>query len=263
MSNILIIEDDSTISEVIELILTGEGHTCRIAPSGTEGLEEVRKKEPDIITLDVMLGEDETGIEVCRKIRHEYAQKIGIIVITAKGGGYNEAISLESGCDYFIEKPFDPELLKIYVRNLAARIKRIRNEAIEDASKKVEMEDKAEGKTENKKEGQEEKILTKHFSIDLVRNKISAFNISATEKEKELDMTEQEMKVLAFLIKSGKDLSRKEILVGVWGAAQYNERIVDKQVCSIRGKINKAYGKEMKFIVTKSGYGYRFVDGDE
>lgn len=268
MSNVLIIEDDPNIYEVIELILSGEGHSCRVAPSGTQGLQEIEKLEPDIITLDLMLGEDETGLEVCKKIRRKYAQKIGIIIITAKSGGYTNAIAISNGADYFIEKPFDPELLKIYVRNLADRIKDIRAEAIQGASSKQEHELRREEKTDDKKQGEEktgqnveeEIIVTKHLSIDLTRNKVFALNVSEREKKKEIDMTEQTMRVLAFLIKNKKDLSRKEIMKGGWKEPQYNERLVDKHVCLIRRKINEAYGREMELIVTVSGYGYRFVD---
>lgn len=255
MSNVLIIEDDPDISHVIELVLTGDGHNCRVANNGTKGLQEIKLKEPDIITLDVMLGEDETGMDYCKKIRHEYAQSIGILMITAKGGGYNEAMGFDSGCDCYIEKPFDPELLKVKVRNLGNRIKRIRNEVMRSLSGEKETE------------GSCKTILeSSHLILDLARNKVQARGVSTEKKDKELDLTEfelteMEMRVLAFLMQKEETLTRRQIMSGVWGTTQYvDERTVDKQVWAIRAKINKVFGRKMEIIITKHGSGYRFVD---
>lgn len=242
MSNILIIEDDNDISEVLELILTAEGHHCRRASNGTKGLEETEKEEPDLITLDIMLGEDETGLDVCKKIRQRFSQTIVIVAITAKVDKITRVLASEHRVDCFIEKPFDADVLKAYVKNLPQRIKEITGEVTKKTSKK----ENGEG------------IYLKFLSVDPTRKKVYAN--SKGGRSTELRLTQKEVNVLTLLIQKRIALSRKEILRGAWGTNEnIDPRNVDKQICSIRNKINKAYGEEVELILTEEG-GYRYLE---
>ncbi len=250
MSQILIIEDDPNISEIIKMTLEDDGHECRTAKNGKEGLEAIKRREPDLITLDIMLGDDETGTDICKTIRHEYARRIGILMLTAKSGNYNEAIGVDSGCDVYMEKPFDPELLKIRVRGLARRIKEIRLEAITEAAVVPERQPK------------KDKIVTSHLTIDLDRRRVWAVN-TPNNGTIEAKLTDMEFKVLVCLVEQeGRIVTRKKILQNVWKTSYINDRLVDRQVCSVRKKINDLYGKDMEMILTVQGEGYKFVDDE-
>jgi DNA-binding response OmpR family regulator len=249
MSNILIIEDDPAISEVLELILTTDGHHCRRASNGTKGLEETEKQVPDLITLDIMLGEDRTGLDICKEIRDRYPKKIIIFAITAKGDKCTRTLASEHGVDLFIEKPFDADLLRVYARTLPKRIKEITGDGAKPGEKK---EDEA-------------KINSKFLTLDLARKKVYANTSSTSGKgtKKEFKVSDKEMSVLSLLIEKGITLSRREILREVWETDEnIDPRNVDKQVWAIRRKINKAYGEKVELIVTQpGGYGYvAFVD---
>jgi DNA-binding response OmpR family regulator len=251
MSNILIIEDDENISEVLDLILTAEGHHCRRAKNGTKGLEEIEKEEPDIITLDLMLGEDDTGIDICRKIRERYSQRIVIIVITAKGDKITKALASEHRVDWFLEKPFDADLLKTYVRNLSRRIQEITKEAIKSISEELKAHQNEEKKTE-------QGVITSGFlTLDLVRNRLYA--VVPGRGTIEIKVTEQEVKVLNILLSRREEtVTRKELLKEAWGTvSNVQRRNVDKQICTIRKKLDDAYGRKTNMIITKTqGYSY-------
>ncbi|HAA28615.1 MAG TPA: hypothetical protein DCE56_14175 [Cyanobacteria bacterium UBA8553] len=146
-----------------------------------------------------------------------------------------------------MEKPFDPELLKIRVRGLARRIKEIRLEALAEATGVQESQPK------------KEKILTSHLTIDLDRRRVWLVN-TPNNGTVEAKLRDMEFKVLVYLVEQeGRIVTRKEILQNVWKTSHISDRLVDRQVCSIRKKINDLYGKDMEIILTVQGEGYKFV----
>lgn len=103
---ILVVDDDLDILEIIGLILESEGYEVELMSNGQEIFEHITQFSPDLIILDVMLGNMD-GREICNNIKNTRGTlHIPIIMISAT---HNMAESLRKNCqpDDFLEKPFD------------------------------------------------------------------------------------------------------------------------------------------------------------
>jgi DNA-binding response OmpR family regulator len=114
-ADILIIDDDTRLSAMVADYLKSAGYQVRAAPSGERGLQEIARKAPDAVILDVMLP-DFDGFEVCRRIRA--STMLPVLMLTARGDETDRVVGLELGADDYLPKPFSP-------RELAARLKAI------------------------------------------------------------------------------------------------------------------------------------------
>ena len=112
LANILIVEDDSTIRAILQMMLRNAGFThVKTAARGDEGLEAIRRDPPRLVLLDLMLpGLD--GLAVCRRVREtpELAD-VRIIMLTAKSENEDVVRGLELGADDYVTKPFSREVL--------------------------------------------------------------------------------------------------------------------------------------------------------
>jgi DNA-binding NtrC family response regulator len=105
MSNILIVDDEESICWGLSRLLSGEGHTVRVASSAEEALENVPQAKPDLVVLDVRLpGMD--GLSAMGKFR-ELAGPVPIVVITAFGSLNTAVAALGEGAFDYLPKPFD------------------------------------------------------------------------------------------------------------------------------------------------------------
>jgi two-component system, OmpR family, response regulator MtrA len=110
---VLVVDDDSSLSEMLTIVLRGEGFESRVCSTGERALGAVREFRPDIVLLDLMLpGKD--GVDVCREIRSESG--VPIIMLTAKNDTVDIVVGLESGADDYVVKPFKPKELVARVR---------------------------------------------------------------------------------------------------------------------------------------------------
>ena len=110
--NILIVEDDSTIRTILQMLLRSEGFThVRSAARGDEGLEAIRREPPQLVLLDLMLpGID--GLTQCRRVREDPTlADVRIIMLTAKSEDEDVVRGLELGADDYVTKPFSREVL--------------------------------------------------------------------------------------------------------------------------------------------------------
>lgn len=109
MRKILIVDDDPLIRLLIEEILAdfkAKGIQISSADNGRTALELIKREEPDIIFLDVMLPQM-NGFEVCNIIKNDLSLKhLYIIMLTAKGQEIDKKKAHEYGADYYITKPF-------------------------------------------------------------------------------------------------------------------------------------------------------------
>ncbi|MBQ5739240.1 MAG: response regulator transcription factor, partial [Oscillospiraceae bacterium] len=130
--DILVVEDDSNISQLIRLYLEKEGFGVRLAADGGKAIEEFSAKEPDLILLDVMLPVMD-GWGVCTKVRE--TSKCPIIMLTAKGEVSDRIHGLELGADDYLVKPFE-------MKELIARINAVlrRTEIPEDTKKRLSFD---------------------------------------------------------------------------------------------------------------------------
>ena len=111
---VLVVEDDREINELVCAYAQIAGFGSRSALNGSDALEQVRRRAPSLIVLDLMLP-DLDGFEVCRRVRAE-AQATGkpipvIIILTAMDGERSRQKGFECGAVDYLTKPFDPDKL--------------------------------------------------------------------------------------------------------------------------------------------------------
>ena len=116
---ILIVEDESQVARLIELELSYEGYQVEIANTGKEALDKVEEFKPDLIILDWILPEID-GLEVTRRIRSD-GNEVPLIVLTGKNALSDKVISLDSGADDYLTKPFATEELLARIRAIIRR----------------------------------------------------------------------------------------------------------------------------------------------
>jgi two-component system response regulator MtrA len=115
---VLVVDDDTALSEMLGIVLRGEGFEPSFCADGDKALAAFRETKPDLVLLDLMLpGRD--GIDVCRQIRAESG--VPIVMLTAKSDTVDVVVGLESGADDYVIKPFKPKELVALVR---ARLRR-------------------------------------------------------------------------------------------------------------------------------------------
>ncbi|MCO1335057.1 response regulator transcription factor [Microbulbifer sp. OS29] len=130
MSRILLIDDDTELTDLLKEYLTGEGFDVTAANDGGRGLELAQSQSFDALVLDVMLPVH-NGFEVLRKLREE-ACSLPVLMLTAKGDTVDRIVGLEMGADDYLPKPCNP-------RELAARLRavlrrgRVENEQGDDS----------------------------------------------------------------------------------------------------------------------------------
>lgn len=116
---VLIVEDETQVARLIELELNYEGYQVEIANDGKEALSKVEDFKPDLIVLDWMLPEMD-GLEVTRRIRSD-GNDVPVIVLTGKDALSDKVISLDSGADDYLTKPFATEELLARIRAVIRR----------------------------------------------------------------------------------------------------------------------------------------------
>lgn len=224
MTKILVIEDETVVSETLADNLRAESFDVLTARDGVEGLRLAREQTPDLLILDLMLPEMD-GLSVCRILRKE--SDVPIIMLTARGTEMDKIVGLETGADDYVVKPFSFGELLARVR---ANLRRV------DA-------DTRQVRT---------RLQSDDLQLDLIARK-------AYLGENELRMTHKEFELLTELMRNkGAVLSRDLILTKVWGYDYVgNSHTVDVHIRWLREKIEETPSKP-KRITTVRGIGYRF-----
>ena len=119
---LVIIEDDSAIRRVLELLLKGAGYESVLSSGrGDEGLELVKREKPNLVLLDLMLP-GLGGIEICRRLKSAVETvRIPIIMLTAKTEEEDIIQGLDAGADDYVTKPFSKEVLLARIRAVLRR----------------------------------------------------------------------------------------------------------------------------------------------
>ncbi len=115
---VLAIDDDTAMTELLTLLLQTHSFEITTANSGQEGIALLKKKNPDIVLLDLMMpGMD--GWEVCKQIRS--FSNIPIVVLSALNNPGMVASALDAGADDYLIKPVPSSILVAHLKNLARR----------------------------------------------------------------------------------------------------------------------------------------------
>ncbi len=117
-SRILIVDDDASARQTLEVLLSTEGYAIHFAETGAQALREAATWQPDVILCDVMMPEMD-GFEFCRRVRADATlQAVPIILLTALDDRQSRLIGLEAGADDFLTKPYDSFELRVRLRTI-------------------------------------------------------------------------------------------------------------------------------------------------
>lgn len=228
--NVLVVDDEKLIVKGIRFSLEQDGMNVDCAYDGEEALEAAKKKEYDVVLLDVMLPKLD-GFQVCQQIR-EFSQ-MPIIMLTAKGDDMDKILGLEYGADDYITKPFN-------ILEVKARIKAIMRRSGNNKKAKDEEESKT--------------VSYGQLKVDCESRRVYIAN-------KEVNLTAKEFDLLELLMMNkNKVYSRENLLNTVWGFDYPGDvRTVDVHIRRLREKI-ETNPSEPQYIHTKWGVGYFFQD---
>ncbi|MCX6433434.1 MAG: MtrAB system response regulator MtrA, partial [Actinobacteria bacterium] len=213
-------DDDAALSEMLGIVLRGEGFEPVFCADGSEALNAFRESRPDLVLLDLMLpGRD--GIDVCRAIRAESGTPI--VMLTAKSDTVDIVVGLESGADDYIVKPFKPKELVVRIR---ARIRR---------------NDDAPAQT----------ILVGDLEVDVTGHTVKRGG-------EVLSLTPLEFDLLVCLArKPGQVFTREVLLQEVWGYRHAADtRLVNVHVQRLRAKVERD-PEHPDIVLTVRGVGYK------
>lgn len=224
MHKILLVDDERSILDLLEMILKREQFQVATATDGKSAMALFDSFDPDLVLLDLMLP-DANGHDLCREMTKK--RKVPIIMLTAKNDIVDKVLGLELGADDYITKPFD-------TRELVARIKAV--------LRRLE-----------KNEATDRKVLS---HLDLV---VDLENRTVTKAGKPIELSLKEYKLLELLIKNPRKVfGREELLQRVWGYDLMGDtRAVDICITRLRKKIEDD-SSNPKHILTVYGFGYRF-----
>ena len=104
MKNVLVIEDDKTISDLINIHLKDMGCTVTRVYDGKDGLKDAVNNNYDLIVLDIMLPNLD-GLEICKELRKQ-ENYTPVLMLTAKSEEFDKVLGLELGADDYLTKPF-------------------------------------------------------------------------------------------------------------------------------------------------------------
>lgn len=219
---LLMIDDDTSLDELLAEYFARFGHELRWAPTAAEGRYRLRSDAPDLLILDVMLP-DADGMELCREIRR--TSDLPIVMLTARGDVPDRVLGLEYGADDYVPKPFEPRELVARVETLMRRSRRPRARSLRAGGLVLEPETRR-----------------------------------ATLGGAELALTTTEFELLRILMTSrGRVLSRDRLLQDLRGLdADAYDRSIDMLVSRLRKKLGDD-SRSPRFVKTVRGAGYQFV----
>ncbi|GKS11766.1 DNA-binding response regulator [Paenibacillus chitinolyticus] len=225
-ASVLIIDDEPEIRDIVQIFLKNEGYEVMEAEDGAAGLELLRKKEFDLIILDVMMPRLD-GIQACMQIRQ--TRNTPIIMLSAKNEDMDKILGLTSGADDYLSKPFNPLEL---VARVKSQLRRVRMSETQDKRQPLEL------------------------SIgDLVLN-IPRHQV--TIKGKDISLTPLEFDILELLATHrGHVFSVDKIYETIWkDPALQSDKTVMVHIRNLREKL-KDNPREPKYIKTVWGVGYK------
>ncbi|NVJ53941.1 MAG: response regulator transcription factor [Campylobacteraceae bacterium] len=221
--NILIIEDEEPIVNLIKNRLDSEIYDVDIALDGQSALQQVEKKEYDLVTLDIMLPQID-GFTLCDSIR-KHSKKTLIIMISALDTEEFKTKGYDYGIDDYIAKPFSAKELSLKIKSLLKRRDELTMTKEEEKTSILFINDEAK-----------EVFINKHI----------------------VDFTPSEYFILSvFTSNKNRVYSRQELAQLIYDnyLGEIDERGIDSHICNIRKKISFHHDKNI--IKTIRGVGYK------
>jgi len=225
---ILLVEDETSITEPLAEALGREGFDTEVAGTVAEALELARHS-PDLVLLDVMLP-DGSGFEVCRELRR--TSRVPIIMLTARSEEADRVVGLELGADDYVVKPFS-------AREVIARIRAVLR------------------RTEAPRPANEGPLRLGELRLDPSRREV-------TLRGEPLELSRKEFELLQLLMQNaGAVVTREQLIDEVWDTNWFGStKTLDVHVSGIRRKLGDDPSSP-RYLHTVRGVGFRFSGPDE
>ncbi|NFT97305.1 response regulator transcription factor [Clostridium botulinum] len=219
MYKIMIVEDDVTIRDELKNLLNRYGYEVGITDDFSNVVNYIEQNNYDLILLDVNLPVFD-GYHICREIRKNL--DIPIIIVTSRDSEIDELMSMNLGADDFITKPYNTQILLARISSILKRI--------------------------YKKNDSSEILKYKELTLDLSNGSISYNN-------KYCELTKNELRILAYLIKNQKSIVSRDILMEtLWNSDIFvDDNTLSVNVTRLRKKLNDIGIKDA--IETRRGLG--------
>lgn len=231
MVSVLLIDDDTELSKLLEEYLQSEQLHLDAAHDGPSGLQKALANQYSVVILDVMLP-GMSGLDVLKQLRLK--STVPVLMLTARGSELDRILGLELGADDYLPKPFNPREL---VARLRAILRRTTNGATAGPSQPVHLAD-VELHPESR---------------------------SVTRDGEAVTLTGAEFDLLsAFLRSPGKIISREDLTQAALGRPMSPmDRSIDVHVSNLRRKLGPYDGEQERIkAIRGSGYVY-LLPGDQ
>ena len=228
---ILVVEDEASFVEALQIGLGREGFLVEVATDGIEALERFTAVQPDLVLLDVMLPRA-SGIDVCRQIRA--ISSVPIIMVTARSAEIDTVVGLEVGADDYVTKPYR-------IRELVARIRALLRRSAIDHTGEMERPNQPEST-----------IRVGDVALDPDEHRV-------TVSDQEVTLPLKEFEVLHMLLaNAGRVMTREMLIDRVWGHDYVGDtKTLDVHIKRLRTKIEVDPAMPTR-IVTIRGLGYKY-----
>ena len=225
MSRIIIAEDDTKQADLVRSYLERDGHSVIVTHDGRAALDEVRRRAPDAVLLDVMMPKVD-GLDVCRVLRLEHPQ-IAVIMLTARASEDDQLLGFDLGADDYITKPYS-------MRQLVARVRAVL-----------------------RRTGSTPDIDLIHVGALMVDRERCEVRVDG----RVVELTPRELSILEALgSRPGKVFTRQQLLEEAAGFDHYAlERTVDMHVMNLRRKIETDPAAP-QYVLTVKGRGYKLAE---
>ncbi|MBM6623126.1 response regulator transcription factor [Micrococcaceae bacterium RIT802] len=224
MTRILVVEDEESLSDPLEYLLTKEGFEVHVVDNGIDAIVEFDRTGADLVLLDLMLP-GQPGTEVCRQLRQR--SSVPVIMLTAKDSEIDKVVGLELGADDYVTKPYS-------ARELVARVRAVL-----------------------RRQGEPEELVTATVQAGPVRMDVERHTVSVHGEQVSFPLKEFEL--LEMLLRNaGRVLTRGQLIDRVWGSDYVGDtKTLDVHVKRLRSKIEPDSAAPVH-LVTVRGLGYKF-----
>jgi DNA-binding response OmpR family regulator len=228
--SILLVEDESAITEPLAEALDREGFDATVAGTVHAALESSRSSMPDLVLLDIGLP-DGSGLDVCRELRRE--SQVPIIMLTARGSEADRVAGLELGADDYVVKPFS-------AREVTARVRAVLRRAHPSPG-----------------DGAAEELEIGGITLDPARHEVMLDGEPLELSRKEFDLLQ------TLMVEAGSVVTRDSLIERVWDMNWFGStKTLDVHISGLRKKLGDD-PKKPRYIHTVRGIGFRFTGADE
>lgn len=219
---LLIVEDDVSLSKSLQRGLRESGHECTVSRTGSNGLTLALSQQYDVVLLDLMLP-DMQGLDLLKRIRSQ-GMRTPVIILTARGAVDDRVAGLNAGADDYLVKPFD-------FSELQARVSAVCRRAMHRPSSEM---------------------IVGPLRLDLTTRRV-------TRDGKEVDLTPTEFSLLEFLMRyAGQVVTRKMLCEQLWEADwEGMTNVIEVHINRLRSKVDRGFGDALIQTVRGRGYALR------